>query len=52
MKIITGKTGKPHVTSADDRALHRAEWDGDGFLMYTKRLSQGHFVGLPATSAG
>ena len=32
MKIITGKTGKPHVTSADDRALHRAEWDGDGFL--------------------
>lgn len=32
MKIITGKTGKPHVTSADDRALHRAEWDGNGFL--------------------
>lgn len=32
MKIITGKTGKPHVTSADDRALHRAEWEGDGFL--------------------
>ena len=32
MKIITGKTGKPHVTSADDRALHRAEWDGGGFL--------------------
>ena len=32
MKIITGKKGKPHVTSADDRALHRAEWDGDGFL--------------------
>lgn len=32
MKIITGKTGKPHVTSADDRALHRAKWDGDGFL--------------------
>lgn len=32
MKIITGKTGKPHVTSTDDRALHRAEWDGDGFL--------------------
>ena len=32
MKIITGKTGKPHVTSADDRAFHRAEWDGDGFL--------------------
>lgn len=32
MKIITGKTGKPHVTSADDRALHRSEWDGDGFL--------------------
>lgn len=32
MKIITGKTGKPHVTSVDDRALHRAEWDGNGFL--------------------
>lgn len=32
MKIITGKTGKPHVTSADDRALHRAEWDDNGFL--------------------
>jgi hypothetical protein len=32
MKIISGKTGIPHVTSADDRALHRAEWDGNGFL--------------------
>lgn len=32
MKIITGKTGKPHVTSADDRALNMAAWGNDGFL--------------------
>ena len=29
--------------SKDRRTMKALKWDGDGFLMYTKRLSQGRF---------
>ena len=29
--------------SRDRKTMTALRWDGDGFLMYTKRLSQGHF---------
>lgn len=29
--------------SKDRRSMKALKWDGDGFLMYTKRLSQGRF---------
>lgn len=32
MKIVTGRTGKAHVTSADDRVLHQGIWGQDGMF--------------------
>lgn len=32
MKIVTGRTGKPHVTSEDDRILQNAIWGKSGIL--------------------
>lgn len=32
MKIVTGKTGKQHVTSADDRVLNQAIWGESGII--------------------
>lgn len=29
--------------SSDRKTMKALKWDGDGFLMYTKRLSQGRF---------
>ena len=29
--------------SRDRKTMKALKWDGDGFLMYTKRLSQGRF---------
>ena len=29
--------------SLDRKTIKALKWDGDGFLMYTKRLSQGRF---------
>lgn len=34
MKIVTGRTGKPHVTSEDDRLLQQAIWKDDGIFAY------------------
>lgn len=31
------------VFSKDRRTMKALKWDGDGFLMYTKRLSRGRF---------
>ena len=31
------------VFSKDRKTMKALKWDGDGFLMYTKRLSQGRF---------
>lgn len=34
MKIVTGRTGKPHVTSEDDRLLQQAIWKEDGIFAF------------------
>ena len=37
-------SGDVYVFFSRDRRMMKAlKWDGDGFLMYTKRLSQGRF---------
>ena len=50
MAIVEGEFGLRSTSgdayvffSKDRRTMKALRWDGDGFLMYTKRLSQGRF---------
>lgn len=38
--------------SSDRKTMKALRWDGDGFLMYTKRLSQGRFREVPEKGGG
>lgn len=49
MKIVTGRTGKPHVTSEDDRLLQQAIWKEDGIFAFepSKMVDANTFRAMP-----